>query len=79
MSHVTPLHKCIAEQRPYETDYDAVIELIESGERIYREEFRAAELAGTLAPHYFVENPLDAVCQDCSMVIRFYPGKAPIK
>ena len=78
---VTPLAQCIAEQRPYECDYDAIVELIESDELLYREEFRSAELAGTLAPHYFVENPLDAVCQapGCSLVIRFYHGKAPLK
>ena len=78
---VTPLAQCIAEQRPYDTDYDAIVEIIESGEPVYRDEFRAAELAGTLAPHHFVENPLTAVCQErgCELVIQFYPGKATAK
>jgi len=57
--------------RAYNPDYDAVIEMVENDESIYRDEFRAAELAGTLAPHVFVENPTNAVCQDCGLVIQF--------
>lgn len=63
--------------RPFDCDYDSVIERIERDEQIYRDEFRAGELAGTLAPHAFVENPTNAVCQDCDLVIQFLPYPPP--
>lgn len=47
------------------------IKRIENNERIPRETFRNAERSGKLAPHVFVENPTDAVCQECDLVIRF--------
>lgn len=47
------------------------IKRIENNERIPREAFRNAERKGELAPHVFVENPTDAVCQECNLVIHF--------
>lgn len=48
-----------------------IIEAIERGELVTRDAFRTAELNGELAPHVFVENPTNAVCQDCELIIYF--------
>lgn len=47
------------------------IQRIENNERISREAFRNAERKGELAPHVFVENPANAICQECDLVIHF--------
>lgn len=50
---------------------DYTVAAIERGEAIPKLAFRAAEMRGDLAPHIFVENPTNAICQDCGMEIRF--------
>lgn len=62
---------CLEEWR----DVSPTIQSIENGERVAREAFRNAERKGELAPHVFVENPTNAVCQECPLVIHFETGQ----
>lgn len=47
------------------------VETIERGEPMTRDAFRTAELNGELAPHVFIENPTNAVCQECDLIVYF--------
>lgn len=59
-------------------NYDETIEAIEAHEVVTLDEFRAAELFG-LAPHVFVENPANAVCQHCPLTVKFYDGPLDLR
>lgn len=59
--------------RPYDTDYDSVMERIENEERIYRAEYFAAAAAGMFADGFHqmrIDGP-GAFCGHCGMYVAF--------